>query len=196
MLIKIFTLRPDSETLDFDDGIVQAFCSTVQILSIQTQFYFFQDLPTWTFVITYRPKKKVKNYVVQKGVTSQKTSTKSKKAEMFPWQKKIYDELCRWRNQRARELGYPPANVLNNRQIREIVELQPKNKKELKEIFGVGEKRTQQFGSDILSILSRVEPDVLEKPQSGTVGTDNKNDHVPTHGTHVITEGDISTNNG
>ena len=106
--------------------------------------------------------------------------------------KKVYDALIAWRNQRARELGYPPANVLNNRQIREIVELQPRSKGELKTIFGIGNKRVQQFGQDILTVLAKIQALMVEQeqnhhenPQHGTVGTVSPT-HSLTNGTTNI----------
>jgi ribonuclease D len=59
-----------------------------------------------------------------------------------------------WRNETARVHGYPPANLLDNRQLKEIVEMNPKSIHQLTKIYGIGTYKASTYGREIIELLS------------------------------------------
>ncbi|KPA17956.1 helicase [Candidatus Magnetomorum sp. HK-1] len=66
----------------------------------------------------------------------------------------IYSKLKAWREKKAKEEEVPLYMVLPNKTMIEIASLIPKSKRILKTIKGIGKKKLQLYGDDILSCLS------------------------------------------
>jgi len=62
--------------------------------------------------------------------------------------------LKQWRNQRAAELKHPVYLVLPQKSMVELVRILPQNLLELKQIKGLGDKKVQQYGLQILTIIA------------------------------------------
>jgi len=62
--------------------------------------------------------------------------------------------LKQWRNQKAAELKHPVYLVLPQKSILELVRTLPQNLLELKQIKGLGDKKVQQYGVQILTIIA------------------------------------------
>ena len=65
----------------------------------------------------------------------------------------LYRVLREWRREQSDDLGYPPYIIASNRLLVEIVKARPKNSLELSKIKGMGEKKTKEYGREILLIL-------------------------------------------
>ena len=65
----------------------------------------------------------------------------------------LYRVLREWRREQSDALGYPPYIIASNRLLVEIVKARPKNSLELSKIKGMGEKKTKEYGREILLIL-------------------------------------------
>jgi len=65
----------------------------------------------------------------------------------------LYNSLRQWRNQKAAEKKCPVYLVLPGKSLVELVNNLPKNLSQLASINGIGEKKLQLYGRDILKII-------------------------------------------
>jgi hypothetical protein len=66
---------------------------------------------------------------------------------------KLYDLLAQWRAERADQDGVPRYAILPTKTLIEIVAVLPSSAKSLKRIHGIGKKRIEQFGGELLEIV-------------------------------------------
>lgn len=71
----------------------------------------------------------------------------------------LYGILKQWRNSKADELNVSDYLVVPFKTLKQISEVQPSNKTELKRIKGLGKKKFEQFGSEILEIVREYRAD-------------------------------------
>lgn len=67
--------------------------------------------------------------------------------------KKIFNIIKNWRKEKSVELGIPPFIILNDESINSLIEILPQNKEDLLKIKGVGERKAQEYGSDLLKLI-------------------------------------------
>lgn len=65
----------------------------------------------------------------------------------------LYQKLTQWRAALASQGGFPAYTVLPTKSIFEIVEVLPSDSKSLMQIHGMGKKRIDRFGSEILNMV-------------------------------------------
>lgn len=65
----------------------------------------------------------------------------------------LFAELKNWRSKKAEEYKQPPFFVLHQRPLIEIAEKLPENIEELKSIKGIGKKKVQAFGQELLDMI-------------------------------------------
>lgn len=70
----------------------------------------------------------------------------------------LYAELREWRKRRAFETSAPVYTVLTNEQLAAIATRRPRSRAELGRIPGIGESKSQNYGSEILAILQSASP--------------------------------------
>lgn len=86
---------------------------------------------------------------------------KSKEPEKKELENKTIDidglraELKRMRLINSRKENIKPYFIFNNKQMDDLILKYPKNKEELKQVCGFGEKKTEKYGEEILYILSK-----------------------------------------
>jgi ATP-dependent DNA helicase RecQ len=73
--------------------------------------------------------------------------------------------LKEWRAKRAKELDLRTYNIISNKMMLDLSQILPQTATELKLVKGLGVKRIQNYGNDILNIISRYRKD---KDISGT----------------------------
>lgn len=69
----------------------------------------------------------------------------------------LYDELKMWRQLLAAEKGVPAYIIGHNTVLESIAARKPKNTKELRQIKGMGDKKIEAYGQDIINIVLRYE---------------------------------------
>jgi len=65
----------------------------------------------------------------------------------------LFDKLKHWCDKIAEEKGIPPFFILHLDTLKEIVSKKPTSKKELEEINGIGKKKIESYGKEILEIV-------------------------------------------
>lgn len=68
--------------------------------------------------------------------------------------KELFNIVKNWRRERAYKDGIRPYIIFSDATLIEIVNKLPKNKEELMDIRGVGEKKVERYGDEVLSIIS------------------------------------------
>lgn len=82
----------------------------------------------------------------------QQSSSDEPKSENPPNQA-LLDTLRSWRLQRSRADSVPPYIIAHNAVLEDIARRSPKNLKELGRIKGMGTKKLEQYGHDILEVI-------------------------------------------
>jgi superfamily II DNA helicase RecQ len=67
----------------------------------------------------------------------------------------IFKELKMYRLNKSREENIKPYYIYNDNQLKDLILKMPKNKEELKLVYGFGEKKANKYGDDILKIVSK-----------------------------------------
>ena len=78
---------------------------------------------------------------------SQKSSDSNQKGD-------LYNQLKRWRDEVAEDKNIEKYMVLAQKTMQNLVEILPKNKMDLVKVSGLGKVKVQQFGDDILNIIT------------------------------------------
>ncbi len=75
--------------------------------------------------------------------------------------KKLASTLKKWRNAKAGEANVMPYMIISVKTIEQIAARKPKNKKELLKIKGIGKKKAESYGIEIIEIVSEYEHNLL-----------------------------------
>lgn len=78
----------------------------------------------------------------------------------------LYERLRDWRAGQARELGMPPYVVFTDKTLMAIAEAVPSSGPELAVISGVGARKLNRFGADVLAICAGEEPGGVDEDGS------------------------------
>ena len=68
--------------------------------------------------------------------------------------KELFNAVKNWRRERAYKDGIKPYIIFSDATLIEIVNKVPKNKEELMDIRGVGEKKVERYGDEILGLIA------------------------------------------
>lgn len=71
-------------------------------------------------------------------------------------QEHIWQALRFWRKQKAEEHNVPAYVVFSDRTLRDLVERQPTDLSELRQVYGLGEAKLERYGKEVLTVLSGV----------------------------------------
>lgn len=77
------------------------------------------------------------------------------KEDEKPINKELFERLKVWRRIKANKENVKPYIIFSDSSLIEIVNILPKNLEELKEIRGVGEKKLQKYGEEIIDIINK-----------------------------------------
>ena len=72
-------------------------------------------------------------------------------------QENSYNALRTWRNERASRDGVPPYLIAHNDSLMQMATMSIKTHEDLLQIKGLGEKRVQKYGDEILRILNTIQ---------------------------------------
>lgn len=78
----------------------------------------------------------------------------------------LFETLRSWRLNKAREKGVPAFVVLTDVALAGIVALLPTNIEELLSVHGIGQKKMEQYGEELISIVGSIEPEFEIGPQN------------------------------
>lgn len=76
------------------------------------------------------------------------------RASLPPEAELLFETLRSWRTELARERGVPPYVIFDNKTLVELAIAKPESLTALLEISGVGEKKAERHGDDVLKLIS------------------------------------------
>ena len=150
MKLKVLTVTMDPATGTFDGSEVETFSAANRVERVFEHFFEHEGEPKWALLLTYRdldPRR------AQPESTSKRRDWRSM---LIDDERKLFDLIRRWRNDKAKADGRPPYVLLTNKQIYDVVRRRPKTTAELREVEGVGEARIDSFGAELLAMLDNV----------------------------------------
>jgi ATP-dependent DNA helicase RecQ len=71
----------------------------------------------------------------------------------------LYERLCAWRTETARETAKPAYVVFHNKTLKAIAAVQPASLDELSAIKGIGPRKLELYGQAVLDVVAGHEPD-------------------------------------
>jgi ATP-dependent DNA helicase RecQ len=66
----------------------------------------------------------------------------------------LFDVLRKWRRSEAEERGVPPYVIFSDRTLRELARVRPATLTELREIYGIGDAKLEEFGKKVIELLT------------------------------------------
>ncbi len=92
----------------------------------------------------------------RRGYTESNASNRNRElyAALSPREKVCFEALKTWRSTLARELNKPPYVIFNDATLLNIAHSRPSTEAALLEISGVGQRKADRYGSDVLTIVS------------------------------------------
>jgi superfamily II DNA helicase RecQ len=139
MAIKVCNIRLDKEHLQLDQNRMNAFLDTVSVKLTSSNFVTTATTDYWSVLVFYEEKKQVESPIPENVLIGE--------------EKKIYEALKTWRNNKAAELNLKQYMISHNSELMNIALHKPKSIVDLKKIKGFGEVKTAKFGQDIIAIL-------------------------------------------
>ncbi len=65
----------------------------------------------------------------------------------------LFDVLRSWRREEAQERGVPPYVIFSDRTLRELARIRPTTLVAMREVYGIGDAKLQEFGKKVLELL-------------------------------------------
>ena len=162
MDVRVVTLRYNDGLQGFPEDEWNKVVSGREVLEVREHFFVHGNVPHLALV------------VLLGGDSS--PSTPKRRPENDPGTalpehlQKLYRDLRRWRNDRAKQDGIPSYMILRNVQVAEICRRLPRSLAALKEVDGIGEGTCAKYGEDILGLIPAdlaTEPLAPSEPHDG-----------------------------
>jgi len=74
--------------------------------------------------------------------------------DLSPEEQQLFERLKAWRREEAREQGKPPYVIFHDSTLRAIAALRPRTMQSLATIDGIGEKKLERYGAQVLAIVA------------------------------------------
>lgn len=84
-----------------------------------------------------------------------KTKSSLDSSNLNPEQEERFQNLRRWRKDKAHELDVPAFVILGDKSLRDLAQKNPQSLQALEKIYGLGETKIEKFGWDILAELKK-----------------------------------------
>jgi len=95
--------------------------------------------------------------VYQKPIKSRRTAGKPKgfaEVDLSPAEQVVFEKLRWWRMESARKHNVPAYVIFHDATMREIAKVQPQSMNDLRGIVGIGEKKLETYGEEIVALLA------------------------------------------
>jgi ATP-dependent DNA helicase RecQ len=93
----------------------------------------------------------------QKPAKSKPVKTKGYvESELSPQEQTIFDKLRWWRVETARKHNVPAYVIFHDATMREIAKIKPTSLDDLRNVSGVGEKKLETYGAEIIALIAEL----------------------------------------
>jgi len=107
-----------------------------------------------------RGERKIQMRQYQKPVKQKRTSTKPKnyiESDLSPIEQALFDKLRWWRVETARKHNVAAFIIFHDSTMREIAKAKPMSLGELRGVTGVGEKKLETYGAEIVALIEAMQ---------------------------------------
>ncbi|MGL3000024.1 HRDC domain-containing protein [Flavobacterium sp. RSSB_23] len=143
MNVQVFSVRVDAPHLAQDQQKLNDFIASVELVQSDTHFIE-SDASYWSVLLHY--KEKINLASQEKASLTDLTQDQIEK----------YQQLKKWRNEKAKTNGVKPFVVCHNSHLIQIAVQHPQALSDFQWIKGFGEKRTQQYADEIIQLLENI----------------------------------------
>ncbi len=170
MRVKIITLSFSPSLGGFDDRPLAEFVRDKEILAVREHFFVVHDLPHVACLLTYQDPGPTAAARATNGAAPRAREPRSDPpfADLDPRERVLFGELREWRFARARKDGVPPYVVFTNRELLAIVRARPATPSALAALPGIGAKKVERYGREILARFQTTPPNGPTPPPETT----------------------------
>ena len=149
MKVKVFHIRLTKEYFQTDQDNVNSFLESVTVLKTETELVSGQ-VNFWS-ILTF--------YDIKEKNIKEKDSNKisyTVATELTVEEKKYFESLKLWRQDKAALLGIPSFMICHNIELVTIAKEKPTKVEDLNKIKGFSKRKIAKFGDDIISLLNSI----------------------------------------
>jgi superfamily II DNA helicase RecQ len=150
MKVKHFHIRLNKEYLHQDEETLNAFMQTVSVKNTAMQLVTLGQDNYWSILVFYGDVSAFdeNDEIVSKKQASFDPSTLNEE------ERSRYEILRRWRAEAAAKDNYPNYIVASNVQLGVIAKLNPSTTEELLKVKGLGARKVEKYGTEIIAVLN------------------------------------------
>lgn len=141
MLIKTYQIRINNEFRQTDEWILNQFLKEVTLISVDKKIC--ESTNTWNILISYDPK-------------STKSTHRDTGEPLTNEQRYRYDCLRQWRADKAASMSVDNYMIAFDRDLMNVARADIQKPEDLMSVKGFKEKRTEQYGKDIVALLNSI----------------------------------------
>ncbi len=119
---------------------------THEILEVREHFFTHQNQPYWAVMLVYQVP------IVQNPPPPKNSGDFRNQIE--PQDLPLFEQLKKWRSEKAQQVGIPPYLICTNRQFAELIKLKPKSLSQIAQIDGLGPAKQKQYGQELLAFFT------------------------------------------
>lgn len=149
MKVKVFHIRLTKDNLQTDQDNLNNFLDSVTVKKTATELISGQP-NFWSILVFYDDQKTEKQVK-----TSDKISVTAD-TELTEDEKRIFEILKQWRQDKATQLNIPNFMVCHNTELMTIAKVKPQTLDDLSQIKGFGGQKIAKFGDDIIALLNSI----------------------------------------
>lgn len=82
----------------------------------------------------------------------------------------VFEALKRWRRTKAKAIGKPPYVIFWDETLKAIARLKPRNTKQLANVSGIGERKMESYGEEVIEIVQAAQSTPPEAPTGAPCG--------------------------
>jgi len=144
MKIKTFHIRLSKEHIISDENRINEFLTNKQVLNTFANLVNVDKLNFWSVVVTYE----------EQPETKKEKLSYSSETELTEREQGIYDNLKRWRVDKATVENVPTYVVAHDKELITIAKENIEKLDDFKNIKGFGKKKIDKYGDDIIALLN------------------------------------------
>ena len=163
MQVHVLTLRYDPTRGVLDDATLSGFVRDKVILAVRDHFFQVGSTPHLALVIEYRLPAPTSS---GKPDGRSQTRTDELRDSLPPAEREVFDLLRSWRARLAQDEGLPAYAVLTNAQLEAVARRRPASRSALLEVSGLGRKKAERYGKDLLAIVGRASAEAAPTEES------------------------------
>jgi superfamily II DNA helicase RecQ len=146
MKIHILTLKYDENLAGFPEEPVRQAISGREVLAVREHFFVHGGVPHLLLTLELSGGNEPRR-------TDRAFNGPDVLATVPQERRKLYLDLKRWRNERAKRDGVPPFVVMRNELLADLCRVAPHSLAALREIPGIGEKTVEKYGAEVIAMI-------------------------------------------